>query len=808
MEFYLKLNGEQVGPYRLEDIQGWLNAGYINSKDSAWYQGCSDWIKIEDIPGININFDGHLVRTDLVLPFEAYSGNEPYIFVCYAHKDSNLVYQEIKELHNAGFRIWYDEGIGVSSEWPEEIARAVLGCSIFLVFISPEATASVNCRNEINLALDEDKAFVSVYLKESKLPPGLRLRMGDLQAIYRFKLTKDQYVKKLHKTLNYFFDNGNILDAEIENDTYSTKSKSKTKKSLKYALLVCIILVFAMGSFLLKDILKEDEIKEPEVKLDNFSFEKFRTVSPLGLEMIWCPPGSFQMGSSKNEVGRKENETLHTATISKGFYLGKYEVTQAQWEKVMGSNPSFFIGTNRPVERVSWEQAKSFCEKLTQIDREKGILPDGWKYDLPTETEWEYACRAGSETRFAWGETIDQTLANYKSDINSTQEIGFYISNTWGFFDMHGNVYEWVFDKIGNYSNTPVVDTKGSKKGYNRVLRGGSWFNNENELRSADRASALPGISATFIGFRLALKQSVEDIVPPELKLIGGENIVHEGGKEWLDPGIEVRDYRDGNLSAEVRINGNVDVFNLGSYEITYMVSDYSGNENNLTRVVEVKDSIPPEIILIGDQNITVEAGASWFDPGVSASDEMDGRLNEQINVHGSIDLNSIGNYSLIYSVVDSSDNKSSVKRNIQVVSRSLSTEDVPKQVGIEIESEEDKFESEEIISFESEELLDAVKNWKSVPDSVFPLNGVEVNNDVILEIYDSSGNVMASKEVLKGSPLVAISLDGDVLIVSLTENSKLIGKVELSKTNFKQKVAQLFEVRKKQRELNELLEP
>ena len=144
MEFYLKLNGEQVGPYRLEDIQGWLNAGYIISKDSAWYQGCSDWIKIEDIPGININFDGHLVRTDLVLPFEAYSGNEPYIFVCYAHKDSNLVYQEIKELHNAGFRIWYDEGIGVSSEWPEEIARAVLGCSIFLVFISPEATASVN----------------------------------------------------------------------------------------------------------------------------------------------------------------------------------------------------------------------------------------------------------------------------------------------------------------------------------------------------------------------------------------------------------------------------------------------------------------------------------------------------------------------------------------------------------------------------------------------------------------------------------------------------------------------------------------
>ena len=234
----------------------------------------------------------------------------------------------------------------------------------------------------------------------------------------------------------------------------------------------------------------------------------------------------------------------------------------------------------------------------------------------------------------------------------------------------------------------------------------------------------------------------------------------------------------------------------------------YFFENEKLNQNISIKSVSSRNQIKLQNQNITVETGASWFDPGVSASDEMDGRLNEQINVHGSIDLNSIGNYSLIYSVVDSSDNKSSVKRNIQVVSRSLSTEDVPKQVGIEIESEEDKFESEEIISFESEELLDAVKNWKSVPDSVFPLNGVEVNNDVILEIYDSSGNVMASKEVLKGSPLVAISLDGDVLIVSLTENSKLIGKVELSKTNFKQKVAQLFEVRKKQRELNELLEP
>ena len=102
-----------------------------------------------------------------------------------------------------------------------------------------------------------------------------------------------------------------------------------------------------------------------------------RTVSSIGLEMIWCPPGSYQMGSPSNEEGRKENETFHKVSLSKGFYLGKYEVTQDQWEKVMGENPSFFKGEDRPVERISWDQAKSFCEKITQLDRRKGLLPEG-----------------------------------------------------------------------------------------------------------------------------------------------------------------------------------------------------------------------------------------------------------------------------------------------------------------------------------------------------------------------------------------------------------------------------------------------
>lgn len=202
MDYYLKLKGEQVGPYQKEDIQGWLNAGHVKLDDLAWYEGCSNWIKIHEIPDIKVQVVGHASDSDLTPPFDAYEGSEPFIFISYAHKDSELVYKEILELHQSGYKIWYDEGIEASNEWPEEIANAVIGCAVFLVFISPRSTASVNCRNEINLALNEGKPFLAVHLEESNLPPGLRLRMGDLQAILRFRLTRDRYLKKIHGTLD------------------------------------------------------------------------------------------------------------------------------------------------------------------------------------------------------------------------------------------------------------------------------------------------------------------------------------------------------------------------------------------------------------------------------------------------------------------------------------------------------------------------------------------------------------------------------------------------------------------------------
>ena len=201
-QIYLLQNGQQVGPYEVEALQGWIHAGQIQINQPAWFEGCSDWVTLADVPGIIVPEGGQGECSEDVPPFEAYNGEEPYLFVSYSHQDAHLVYPEIIQLRDAGYNIWYDEGVAASNEWPEEIANAVLGCSVFLCFISPRATDSINCRNEINLALNEKKPFLAIHLEETELPPGLRLRMGDLQAILKSKIPAQRYLSKVTTTLD------------------------------------------------------------------------------------------------------------------------------------------------------------------------------------------------------------------------------------------------------------------------------------------------------------------------------------------------------------------------------------------------------------------------------------------------------------------------------------------------------------------------------------------------------------------------------------------------------------------------------
>jgi formylglycine-generating enzyme required for sulfatase activity len=234
------------------------------------------------------------------------------------------------------------------------------------------------------------------------------------------------------------------------------------------------------------------------------------------LDMLWVEPGTFTMGSPTTEAGRATNETEHNVTLAKGFYLGKYEVTQAQYEAVMTGNTDSLSATpsewpnnpNRPVEKVSWADAQIFLTRLNA--QQSANIPSGWAYVLPSESQWEYACRAGTTTTYSWGNDINATRANYNvSGLSQTRDVGYYAANPLGFFDMHGNVWEWTADwyQATYPTGNPVVDPSGPASGSNRVTRGGSWISDGTSLRSAKRATAPPSGRGNSLGFRVGFQQ-------------------------------------------------------------------------------------------------------------------------------------------------------------------------------------------------------------------------------------------------------------------------------------------------------------
>lgn len=252
---------------------------------------------------------------------------------------------------------------------------------------------------------------------------------------------------------------------------------------------------------------KTGAISNRSQKKAQFFAEELNSVTTL--EMVEIPGGIFTMGSPFNELERLDGEgPQHEVTVPT-FYLGKYQVTQAQWVAIMGANPSNFKGANRPVELVSWNEAVEFCQKLSQ--------KSGKDYRLPSEAEWEYACRAETETPFHFGETITSKLANYKSTYTygsgpkgeyrrQTTDVGSFPPNAFGLYDMSGNVWEWCQDNGHyNYEGAPTDGRAWTNNNDSRILRGGSWIEPPSSCRSACRVRDTPGGRSDGIGFRLAL---------------------------------------------------------------------------------------------------------------------------------------------------------------------------------------------------------------------------------------------------------------------------------------------------------------
>ena len=226
--------------------------------------------------------------------------------------------------------------------------------------------------------------------------------------------------------------------------------------------------------------------------------------------MRWIAPGQFWMGSPEGEQERVSSELLHQVILTRGYWLADTTCTQALWQEVMGDNPSRFSDDPQcPVEQVSWEDCQTFLEKLNQR------LDFTLMLRLPTEAEWEYACRAGTQTPFSFGETLSPEQANYdgrypyasgRTGVNRERTLPAleFAANSWGLFQMHGNVWEWCADWYGDYPKETAIDPCGPSEGTGRVLRGGGWLHLGRSLRSAFRLASSPGIRSDRIGLRLA----------------------------------------------------------------------------------------------------------------------------------------------------------------------------------------------------------------------------------------------------------------------------------------------------------------
>ncbi len=231
------------------------------------------------------------------------------------------------------------------------------------------------------------------------------------------------------------------------------------------------------------------------------SADQKNVTDSIGMEFVLIPAGEFDMGSPANEAGRYDNEgPVHHVKLASAFYMGKYEVTQKQWRDVMGTSPSYFKGDNLPVEQVSWNDVQDFIKKLNEKEGAN-------KYRLPTEAEWEYAARAGTTTRYSFGDD-ESKLGDYawyrENSGGKTHEVGQKKPNPWGLYDIHGNVREWVQDKYHHdYNGAPTDGNAWEGDGSVRVGRGGSWGSFAGNCLSANRRLDDPGNRYRVLGFRL-----------------------------------------------------------------------------------------------------------------------------------------------------------------------------------------------------------------------------------------------------------------------------------------------------------------
>jgi formylglycine-generating enzyme required for sulfatase activity len=473
------------------------------------------------------------------------------VFFSYARLDKRFQIELVKHLtplqQQGLITTWHDGEIIAGEEWKKEIHSHLESANIILLLISADFLASKYCYDiELKHALERHKRQ-----KARVIPIILRpvdwhhTPFGKLAALP----TNGEAITLWPDQDAAFADVAAGLRRAVKElrpvSNYPTTPKPATNDSSRRKFLQLLGLGLggtgAFGAALLTQLFKPqppNPVKSPTLfnapnSLSKISFTSVRLGSsgqilerPVGstmafveelakgvsMTMVKIPAGKFTMGSPASEEGRNKDETEHGVTVPE-FYFGQTLVNQAQWQSIMGNNPSKFNGDDQlPVDSVSWLDAMDFCQKLSQ--------KTGRAYRLPSEAEWEYACRAGTKTPFAFGKTITSAMVNYNGNTSyasaangeyrqKTTSAGIFPANGFGLYDMHGNLWEWCLDEwVNNYNNSPTDGSAREGVGLpandiQRLLRGGSWLSLAKDCRSAYRNGLAGSIRLNTCGLRV-----------------------------------------------------------------------------------------------------------------------------------------------------------------------------------------------------------------------------------------------------------------------------------------------------------------
>ena len=405
---------------------------------------------------------------------------KPFTFISYARADGEFVLRLAAELRAKGVSLWLDKfDIKPGADWGRSVDAALEACETFLIILSPASVASDNVLDELTTALDDKKRIVPLLYQACRIPLRLR-RLHYIDFTVSYETGKESLFTALE-----------VEEIAIESHTPAPvveKPVAPQPEPVKPMQERKVEKVTELARWL--DV---NPVIWPQA--ENFSEQLPGNVS---LEMVAIPGGSFMMGSKTY----RDSQPIHQVTLQP-FYLGKYQVTQAQWKAVMSSNPSKFKGDDLPVEKVSWDDAQEFCNKLSEMT--------GRQYRLPSEAEWEYAARAGSTGDFCFGDNenlLDKYAWYDKNSDSKTHPVGQKKPNAWGLYDVHGNVWEWCEDVWHDSYKGAPVDGSAWVSGGNqdrRLLRGGAWFYGSDRARAVSRYDYSPGSRDDDSGFRLVV---------------------------------------------------------------------------------------------------------------------------------------------------------------------------------------------------------------------------------------------------------------------------------------------------------------